>query len=360
MRWLPGNWHASGIPTTRTLLRAVYAFRVCVAFAIYLTAALKVRVAAPLDILVTSILLFTTLGVTAASYWHTHYRARRPGSTFLYLQALYDIALITTVVHMTGGPESDMAGLYVLLIAATALLMPPTSAVLITALTGLVYSADVIFGHATAVAAGTWVLFESRPAYIVFVKDRFELMRANDYPPDELARIEPAELLLAEDQRGAERPARNAQKLLHPPKKHPPPQPWLKFDPVGPVKEWTTDASGTLVGRFHGAEVALDLGDPKTRVQVTVGNNTAAPVEFRIGPEGGSPRAIGEVLLRPIDGPPGVTGPDMQPYAGLQPQVVNAGWRGTFYFNEPLGHHPYCDGACSQERASHDCVGRVV
>ena len=39
-----------------------------------------------------------------------------------------------------------------------------------------------------ALAAGTWVLFESRPAYIVFVKDRFELMRANDYAPDELAR----------------------------------------------------------------------------------------------------------------------------------------------------------------------------
>ena len=117
----------------------------------------------------------------------------------------------------------------------------------------------------------------------------------------------------------------------------PPPQPWLQFAPAGPVKDWTTDASGTLVGRFHGADVALDLGSPETRVQVTVRNNTAAPVEFRIGPEAGSPGAIGEVLLRPLDGPPGVTGPPMLPYAGLQPQVVEAGWRGTFYLNEPLG-----------------------
>ena len=117
----------------------------------------------------------------------------------------------------------------------------------------------------------------------------------------------------------------------------PPPRPWLQFAPAGPTKEWTTDSSGKLVGRFHGADVALDLGNPDPRVQVTVANNTAAPIEFRIGPEAGSPGAIGEVLLRPLDGPPGVTGPEMLPYAGLQPQVVNAGWRGTFYINEPLG-----------------------
>lgn len=159
MRWIVGNWQPSGIPTSRALLRAVYVVRLCVAFAIYLTAALKVRVAAPLDILVTSILLFTTLGVTAASYWHTHFRRRDPGRTFLYLQAIYDIALITTVVHMTGGPESDMAGLYVLLIAATALLLPTAGAVLITVLAGLVYFADVFFGHRTALAPELWLQF---------------------------------------------------------------------------------------------------------------------------------------------------------------------------------------------------------
>src|SRR5688572_4359623 len=117
MRWFGSVASASGIPSPRTLMRAVYLVRVCVAVAIYLTAALKVSVAAPLDILVTSILLFATLAVTAASYWQTHLRRRRLGPTFLYLQAVYDVALITTVVHMAGGPESDLAGLYVLLIA---------------------------------------------------------------------------------------------------------------------------------------------------------------------------------------------------------------------------------------------------
>jgi two-component system sensor histidine kinase PilS (NtrC family) len=181
MRWFAADWQASGIPTARMLLRAVYAIRVCVAFAIYLTAALKVRVAAPLDILVTSVLLLTTLGVTAASYWRTHVRRREAGSTFLYLQALYDVALITTVVHMTGGPESDLAGLYVLLIAATALLMPPTRAALITLLAGLVYFADVIFGHDTALAAGTWVqlgIFVAVAGVTTYIASRASVMGA--------------------------------------------------------------------------------------------------------------------------------------------------------------------------------------
>lgn len=43
-----------------------------------------------------------------------------------------------------------------------------------------------------ALAYGVYVLFESRPAYIVFVKDRFELVRANEYPNGMLERPESA------------------------------------------------------------------------------------------------------------------------------------------------------------------------
>ncbi len=39
-----------------------------------------------------------------------------------------------------------------------------------------------------ALAYGVHVLFESRPVYFVFVKDRFELVRANDYPEEQLAK----------------------------------------------------------------------------------------------------------------------------------------------------------------------------
>ncbi len=43
--------------------------------------------------------------------------------------------------------------------------------------------------QAIALAYGVYTLFESRPVNIVFVKDRFELVRANDYPPGELEKI---------------------------------------------------------------------------------------------------------------------------------------------------------------------------
>jgi len=131
----------------------VYVGRLCVANAIYLSAALKFNVAAPLDLLVTSLLLVASVVVTIASYWHTHIRGRSPGRTFLYAQALYDVALITAVVHVTGGPQSDLTPLYVPLIAVTAVLMPPASTALVTALVGIVYFADVFFGHRTPMTA---------------------------------------------------------------------------------------------------------------------------------------------------------------------------------------------------------------
>ena len=149
MKWLRGSSSGSPIPTPQALLRSVYVGRLCVAIAIYLSAALKFNVAAPLDLLVTSFLLVASVVVTIASYWHTHIRGRSPGRTFLYAQALYDVALITAVVHVTGGPQSDLTPLYVPLIAVTAVLMPPASTALITALVGIVYFADVFFGHRT-------------------------------------------------------------------------------------------------------------------------------------------------------------------------------------------------------------------
>ncbi|OLC08725.1 MAG: hypothetical protein AUH42_00715 [Gemmatimonadetes bacterium 13_1_40CM_70_11] len=161
------------------ILRWVYVGRVCVAVAIYLTAALKVRVAAPLDILVTSFLLLATLVVTGAAYWHTHLRGRKPGRNFLYLQALFDVALITTVVHMTGGPDSDFAGLYVLLITVTALLLRPAGTALVTVLAGLVYFADVFFGHGTTLTLGISIqlaVFGAVAAVVAYIASRVSVM----------------------------------------------------------------------------------------------------------------------------------------------------------------------------------------
>src|SRR2546425_11039526 len=179
MRWLGVKSQGSAIPTARELLRLVYIGRVCLAIAIYITAALKIRVAAPLDILVTSLLLVTAAAVTLASYWHTHVRQKIPGPTFLYLQALFDVLLITAVVHMTGGAESDLASLYVILVAVTALLMPPANAGLVTLFAGLVYFADVFWGHASAFTAGVWIqlaVFMLVAVIIAYVASRVNVL----------------------------------------------------------------------------------------------------------------------------------------------------------------------------------------
>src|ERR1700704_2110215 len=179
MRWLGVNSPESAIPTTRELLRLVYIGRVSPPIAIYVTAALKIRVAAPLDILVTSLMLVCAAAVTLASYWHTHFRGRVPGPTFLYLQAVFDVLLITVVVHMTGGADSDLASLYVILVAVTALLMPPANAGLVTLFAGLVYFADVFWGHAAGVTAGIWIqlsVFALVAVVIAYVSSRVNVL----------------------------------------------------------------------------------------------------------------------------------------------------------------------------------------
>jgi two-component system, NtrC family, sensor histidine kinase PilS len=181
MEWLGGRSSASVIPTPKNLLRWVYSGRTCIAAAIYLAAALKATVIAPVDILVTSFLLLATVLVTIASYWHTHIRGRAPGLTFLYAQALFDVTLITSVVHITGGPQSDLTPLYVPLIAVTAVLMPPASTVLITALVGIVYLGDVFFGHQTAMTGQVLLqlsLFAAVAVVTAYFSSRVSVMGA--------------------------------------------------------------------------------------------------------------------------------------------------------------------------------------
>lgn len=181
MRWLSRSPKASVMPSPRSLLRLVYLWRFSVAIAIYLSAALRVQVTAPLNILVTSVLLVATLIFTGASYWHTHVRDRPARRTFLYLQAVFDVALVTAVVHVTGGPESDFQSLYVPVIAVTAVLMPPGGTALITVLAGLAYLADLLFGHSLPVSGTVWIqlaLFAVVAAVPAYFASRIKVMTA--------------------------------------------------------------------------------------------------------------------------------------------------------------------------------------
>lgn len=120
----------------------------------------------------------------------------------------------------------------------------------------------------------------------------------------------------------------------------PAPKAWLRYQPNGP-HSWAAGPDGRWLTRLHGVDIAMELNLVQTRVQVTVTNASSAPVEMRMCPEAASPKeAIGEVLLRPIDGPPGVPGPEMAGYVVRQPVSVAAGWRATFFLDRPLGREP--------------------
>lgn len=201
MTWFGLGSRWSTIPTPQSLLRSVYTGRVCVAAAVYLAAAFRFAVAEPLDLLVTSFMLVAAVGVTIASYWHTHVRRRAPSLTFLYGQALFDVALITTVVHITGGPQSDFTPLYVPLIAVIAVLMPAVSTALIMLFVGSVYFADVFFGHPTAMTgqvALQLAVFAAVAAVTAYFASRVSVMGAErEALADELrqARLEAADVL---------------------------------------------------------------------------------------------------------------------------------------------------------------------
>lgn len=85
---------------------------------------------------------------TPVSYWHTHRRRREAGRNFIYLQAILDVALVTGIVHITGGSASVFPPLfYIALVSGYALLLPFGPALLVAFLTGAAYMGDIAFAY---------------------------------------------------------------------------------------------------------------------------------------------------------------------------------------------------------------------
>jgi hypothetical protein len=97
---------------------------------------------------------------------------------FWYPDVLYDYA---------GGRD-----LFLLIVSVDVTLGPLiTTVIFVPGKRGLMFDLVVIaILQLSALSYGVYVLFESRPAYIVFVKDRFELVRANAYPEGALEKPE--------------------------------------------------------------------------------------------------------------------------------------------------------------------------
>jgi two-component system sensor histidine kinase PilS (NtrC family) len=130
---------------------------VLLATVVFVTAAFYFRAVPPEVILVLAVAAITSLLMSGGSAFWTHVARRAPGATFIYLQALFDLVLVTTVVHLTGGPDSDFASLYIAVIAYAAVLLPLASSLLVTILASITYVADIVWGHPTQLTLAVWL-----------------------------------------------------------------------------------------------------------------------------------------------------------------------------------------------------------
>jgi len=145
--WRRSPPQRGAVPPRRVMLRWLYLARLSLAAGVFLAAALSWWRADLTQLLIASVSVTLTLVVTTAAYWWSHLRVRDVGATFLYGQALFDLGLVTAVVHIFG-PYSYFASLFILVIAFNTVLMPLANGLLIALLAGILYAADVLVGQA--------------------------------------------------------------------------------------------------------------------------------------------------------------------------------------------------------------------
>ena len=141
------------------LVRWVYVGRLSIATAIFLAAVLVWQDASTDTgkLLVASLAFAATLGVTAVSVVYSEFYNRPLGPTFYYLQSVFDLLLVTAVVHVTGSSGSPFAALYILVIATSSLLLPAGGGLLVAALGNVLYVADALWSVETPFTATVWL-----------------------------------------------------------------------------------------------------------------------------------------------------------------------------------------------------------
>ena len=150
-------------PTDRVLLdprrivRWVYLGRLCLASAIFIAAVYLWNRAAQTDTLICSLIFASTMVFTVASAMFSEVYRRPLGQTFFYLQSLFDLLLVTAIVHVTGGSASQFTALYILVIVGASLLLPTGDGLLVAALGNVLYFADAIWGHDHPPDLGVWL-----------------------------------------------------------------------------------------------------------------------------------------------------------------------------------------------------------
>ncbi|MEO5588434.1 MAG: ATP-binding protein [Gemmatimonadaceae bacterium] len=132
----------------RKILRGVYVGRVVLAAGLFYAVVVQGMLAGGHNRMLSSLAFVGAMAFTAASVAWSDVKQRDPGRTFMYLQVAFDMLLVTAAVDITWmGGQSQFASLYILVIAVSALLVPPAGVPLIASLGMVLYFADAMLGH---------------------------------------------------------------------------------------------------------------------------------------------------------------------------------------------------------------------
>ena len=147
----------SRLPDRRRLLTWLFAGRLALAVAVLVAAGLAWTEAPQVSFLA-SVGIILALVVTAYGVWVVVSARREPGPVFLAVQLLADLGLVLTLVHFLGPAGGTGPALFVLLIAAYAVLLPFRFGTLTTLLASTVYLVTAYRGGVAPVALALQVV----------------------------------------------------------------------------------------------------------------------------------------------------------------------------------------------------------
>jgi two-component system, NtrC family, sensor histidine kinase PilS len=143
------------LPDQRTLLSWLFIGRLTLAVGSLVGAGL-VGTERPRESFLVNVTMVVALTFTAYGFYIVHWRGQRVGKTFLLTQAVVDLIVVTLVVHFAGQPTSAFPALYVIVVAAYALLMPPATGALTAILASVLFLGDTLWQRADAPDVAFW------------------------------------------------------------------------------------------------------------------------------------------------------------------------------------------------------------
>jgi two-component system, NtrC family, sensor histidine kinase PilS len=143
------------LPDQRTLLTWLFGGRLVLATGVLLGAGL-VWTERPQESFIVSIAVVFALVFTLYGAGTVFLLRRAPTNAFFFIQALVDLGLVTTILHFAGQPQSAFPALYVLVVAAYSLLLPPAWVAVTAILAFALFLGDTVWSHGASLDTASW------------------------------------------------------------------------------------------------------------------------------------------------------------------------------------------------------------